>query len=240
MESSDTDSNSNSSIEHVDQISFDEKECIPFKSNSSILIVAPTNSGKSTLVTDILKYKQQLFDDPPLRIMFCYRYTQSIFEDLTATHAPQIDFHFGLPSEDEIDAFSHPDEHRLIVLDDLATDIINSSVIENLITGACHHKRLTTVITLQNLFPRGKIARTIFLNSTYIILFENFRDKRQIKLFGERLYPQKSDIFLSIFSDAIRRKWGYLLIDLASSTHDNLRLRTDILPIDGYTVIYNI
>ena len=46
------------------------------------------------------------------------------------------------------------------------------------------------------------------------------------------MYPGKTDFFLNQYEEAVKRPFGYLLIDLktTSGTQDNCRLRTNVLP----------
>ncbi len=179
-----------------------------------------------------------MYAEEPLKTLYCYRYYQELFDRLNQT---DIEFHVGIPTEIEIDQFSDIKEHRLIVIDDLATELVNSKLIENLVTSACHHKNLSCIIVLQNLFPKGSVVRTLLLNCTYTIIFQNNRDQQQVKLLGSRLYPGKSDGFLQIYEDAcLKRKYGYLLIDCSPGGDPNFRLRTNVLADEPYTVIYDI
>ena len=46
------------------------------------------------------------------------------------------------------------------------------------------------------------------------------------------MYPGKTDFFLNQYEEAVKRPFGYLLIDLktARGTQDNCRLGTNVLP----------
>ena len=44
------------------------------------------------------------------------------------------------------------------------------------------------------------------------------------------MYPGRTDFFLKQFEEAVRRPYGYLLIDLKTTTQDDCRLRTNVLP----------
>ena len=68
------------------------------------------------------------------------------------------------------------------------------------------------------------------LNSHYLVLFKNPRDKLQILTLAKQLYPGQTDFFLNQHEEAVKRPFGYLLIDLKTTTQDNCRLRTNVLP----------
>ena len=68
------------------------------------------------------------------------------------------------------------------------------------------------------------------LNSHYLVLFKNLRDKLQILTLAKQMYPGQTDFFLNQYEEAVKRPFGYLLIDLKTTTQDNCRLRTNVLP----------
>jgi hypothetical protein len=69
--------------------------------------------------------------------------------------------------------------------------------------------------------------RTISLNCSYLIIFNNLRDKKQIKFLGTHLFPGESKFFEEILTDIFNnQERGYLIIDLLPETIKELRLRT--------------
>ena len=97
-------------------------------------------------------------------------------------------------------------------------------------TKYAHHKNLTVIFIVQNLFPKGKHARDISLNAHYIIVFKNPRDKLQIEYLARQIMPRHSKGVVQVFEEATRKPHSYLLFDLTQSTHDALRIRTNIFP----------
>ena len=82
----------------------------------------------------------------------------------------------------------------------------------------------------QNLFHQRKDSRSISLNSHYLVLFKNLRDKLQILTLAKQVHPGQSDFFLNQYEKAVKRHFGYLLINLKTTTQDNCQLRTNFLP----------
>ena len=78
--------------------------------------------------------------------------------------------------------------------------------------------------------------RTVSLNSHYIILFKNPRDRLQISTLARQMYPGQSQFLIEAFQDATKEAYGYLVIDLKPTTADKLRIRTGILPSDRQLV----
>ena len=52
----------------------------------------------------------------------------------------------------------------------------------------------------------------------------------QILTLAKQIYPGKTDFFLNQYEEAVKRSFGYLLIDLKTTPRDNCRLRTNVLP----------
>ena len=69
----------------------------------------------------------------------------------------------------------------LIVLDDLMDSAYSTKVIE-LFTKGSHHGKISLVLITQNLFHQGLSSRDISLNSKYIVVFKNPRDKTHCAL----------------------------------------------------------
>ena len=44
------------------------------------------------------------------------------------------------------------------------------------------------------------------------------------------MYPGQTDLFLNQYGKAVKRPFGYLLIDLKTTTQDNCWLQTNVLP----------
>ena len=64
-----------------------------------------------------------------------------------------------------------------------------------------------------------------------MVLFKNPRDKLQILTLAKQMYPEQTDFLLNEYDEeAEKRPFGYLLIDLKTTTRDNCQLRTNVLP----------
>jgi len=117
------------------------------------------------------------------------------------------------------------------VIDDQLENAGGVKRIVNLFKIGSHHRNLSVIsYIVQNLFHRGKNSRSISLNSHYLVLLKNPRDKRQILTLAEQMYPGNTDLFIKRYEEAVRRLFGYLLVDLKTTTQDNCRLRTIVLP----------
>lgn len=193
-----------------------------FRNPSSCLIVGPSQSGKTSLVRQMIK--QNIYDTKIQNVKWCYLYTSPWFLE-----EPNINFIHGLP-----DTYENGD---LLIIDDLMHRL--NEKIADLFTAASHHRNISVILILQNLFPRAKVMRDISLNAHYIILFKNSRDVSQINCLGRQLYPQKTKYFLDAYIKATTNPHGYLVVDLHPKTTEEYRLRDNLFPTsEGIYWIY--
>lgn len=178
-----------------------------------------------------------MFEMAPSAILYCYSTYQKTFDEMQL-HIPNITFQQGLPSTVDITRLASSGPHSVLVLDDLAEETIQSPLMVKMFTTNCHHMGITTLFITQNLFMQGKFARTISLNSHYIVLLKSLRDLNQISYLGRQLFGKKASSVDESYLDCMRKPYGYLLIDLSPHADDRFRLRTDIFPGE-FPVIYS-
>ena len=70
----------------------------------------------------------------------------------------------------------NPSKRNLVVIDDLIQKLGNDPRITSLFTKGCHHRNLSVIFILQNIFHRGKELRDVSLNCHYLVLFKSPRD----------------------------------------------------------------
>ena len=209
---------------------WDEKSSMPFKPCSSMCIAGPTGSGKTFWIHRFLKDLSGMYEDIQTdKVLYCYGIWQPLFSEMEK-ELSFISFHNGIPSENEIDEFSSQNHHRLIILDDLLDDALNSSNIKMLFIQGCHHRNLSCIFITQNLFSQNKYSRTISLNTHYVVIFKNFRDASQISFLARQIFPGKGKVLLDSYNDATSKKYGYLIIDMSPHSEDIYRLRTLVMP----------
>ena len=73
------------------------------------------------------------------------------------------------------------DERNLEVLDDQMSEAGKVEESSNLFSKESHHRNITVVYIVQNVFHKGKVHRTFSLNSHYMVLFKNPRDEGQMR-----------------------------------------------------------
>jgi hypothetical protein len=139
-----------------------------------------------------------------------------------------IPVHFieGLPDIEEFTS----DETNLLILDDLMSAASGSTSVANLFTRASHHRNMSVILILQNLYHQGKSMRDISLNTKYTVLFKNPHDKGQIKHLGRQVFPEHPHFLISAYEQATTRPHGYIIIDFDQYTNEDERVKTGIFP----------
>jgi hypothetical protein len=192
---------------------------ITFRTPFTMNIIGPSRCGKTRLVSDLLEHKDTIMSPPHHKILYCYSMYQPLFNYLKEK-ITGIEFIKGLPHLDEI-------SNCLLILDDLGQECIDNKEIVLLFTVGSHHRNISVILLTHNIFEKGKYMRTISLNCSYLIIFNNQRDKKQIKFLGTQLFPGESNYFTEILEDAFKSQdRGFLIVDLLPDTLDEFRLRS--------------
>jgi septin family protein len=189
---------------------------IKFQCPFGAMVSGPSMSGKSTLIFNMLNNTELVFSPIPQRIVYVYGAWQDNFNNFN-----NVEFISSLAKVLEEDFFD-PKINNLLVLDDLMEEISSNPKASRLFTKSIHHKNLSVLFLVQNLFRQGKAMRDIALNCQYIILFKNNRDVNQIKLLSRQLGLSH---MVQAYACAIKEPYGYLLIDLHPKTPDILKLQ---------------
>jgi len=195
-----------------------------FQHPTTAIVAGPTQAGKTEFVINILKEKELLFDDPLQNIYWAYGEKNDKQLQRIQNIEPNIEFIEGFPSLD----FINPDETNLLILDDLMDEIGKNQACSNLFTRGSHHKNITVIAIIHNLFNQQKHSKTISLNTRYYFLFKSPRDNQQTAYFGRQMFPNAKNFLPSALAIATQQQYGYLGIDLHTRTLDSFRVFTGI------------
>lgn len=191
-----------------------------FKTPTTIMVCGSTGVGKTVLIFKVIKNRTQLFDKPPEEIIWCYGAYQEVFE----RYKPDITFHQGLIDVETLDRT----KHKLIVIDDLM-HALNRDIAQ-MFTVYSHHKNITVIFIMQNIFYKNQFMRDIALNTHYMILFNQKRDVSQILRLASQVYPGKTQHFIKVYNEAVSERCGYLMCDFHPKTSHRFLLYRNILP----------
>ena len=123
---------------------------------ASLIIAGPLGSGKSELVEQLLKEKS-LFHPPPKKFVYCYDRWQPRFDRIKKQS--KVLFYKGLPPQGALAKWFKPDQHGILILDDLMEESGNDKRVLDLFTKDSHYRGITALYLTQDLFPPGKFAK---------------------------------------------------------------------------------
>lgn len=190
------------------------------------MIVGPSCSGKTQLLSQILQKRKDLFDQQPNRILY---YHGTLLPPKLQDGDHGIQFQRGLPTESEIKTFNND----FVILDDLMEDCKNN-LVTKLFSQVAHHSHVTFFLLVQNFFH---IGRSQSLNAHFLFFMMNPRDKLQIRNLSIQMYPNNTKFLVQAFEDATNnRPFSHLFIDLTADTDNQLRVRGNIF--DSKVTVY--
>ena len=209
---------------------------IIFKCPFTLMIAGPSGAGKTTLLERILINKKAIFDKQPDRIVICYKNNQAGYEVFNLLDV-NVEFIQGVPDNLEFD----PKLNNVLILDDLMEECKDNKNVASYFTRRSHHENISVIFLTENVFMQGKCVRDISLNCNYLILFDNPRDRQQIRVVGQQMFPKNTQGFMEIFNDAVTGKSGYkyILYDFKPDTEERMRIQTGIIPGDE-RIIYTL
>jgi septin family protein len=116
-----------------------------FRHKFSLLVVGPSQSGKTYFVQQILENNRIVYEEQrSIRILWCYNQWQDRYDDLRKSLGKSIRFERGLPELSE-------KYNNIIILDDLMAEATDSPVVSRLFTQG-RHRNASVILLRQNMF----------------------------------------------------------------------------------------
>lgn len=179
---------------------------LPFIHPFTMIIAGPSGCGKTTFVCNIIQQHFKLIQPNITKIVWCNPELAAVPKNMTFEN---IEFLNNIPENIN----NENNDNILVVLDDLMLETYNKQVCE-LFTKGSHHKNLSIILLIQNIFHQGKYCRDISLNAKYLVLFKNPRDKSQITPLARQIFPEKTREFVRVYNEVTSRPHGYIVLDL--------------------------
>ena len=117
--------------------------------------------------------ENRLIQPFPTRLNWVYGELQEDYEALRALY-PHIEF-LHKWRESLYDSI-RPDESNLLVLDDQMCEASDSKQLARLFTKGSHHRNLSIIYLVQNVYDKGRSSRTMSLNAHYHMVFRELID----------------------------------------------------------------
>ena len=182
-----------------------------------MMVAASTGGGKTWLGKNLLENRRQWISPAAQRIIWIYGQWQPLYAKMQRI-IPGREFVKGIPAIIEDEQFLYPAIRNLIVIDDLMSEASNDKRICGLFTKGSHHRNLSVICLVQNLYYQGKESHIMSLNSQYLVLFNNPRDQQQVMVLARQMYRGQSEKLLNAYKMATSKPYGYLAIDLKPDT----------------------
>ena len=130
---------------------------VRFKTPANFYICGQTQCGKSYMVRRMLNHLEEMFSPVPTKTVYCYGEFQKEFDEFP----PNVELIEGFPND--VNKLTKGHDNCLIVLDDLMTQCSNDPCVADLFMRGSRHREISVLYLTQNVFPPGKLSRTISL-----------------------------------------------------------------------------
>lgn len=190
-----------------------------FKAPVSFILVGPSMCGKTTFIKNLIEQRDHLINDKIEKVYYCC--PNQNFAPKEITSIKNVQTIAGLPDTNDIE------NESLLILDDFLLHL--DKKIAEIFTVSCHHKKISVVLAVQNLYHRScPWLRDISLNTQQIVLFRTLRDIQQIEIFFRQICPQNYKNLVTLYKEATTHPYSYLVFDFSQKCNDLHRIRSNI------------
>lgn len=127
-----------------------------------------------------------MFEIPPQKLIYCYNQFQPLFDNMEQT-IPNLLLYQGLLSRDQIEEWTETVKHKVLILDDLMTQVAKSKETVAVCCITAHHKDCTVLSFFHKIYFVNLRIRCLSLLSLrrFIKIFK--RLETNIVLWSPRL-----------------------------------------------------
>ena len=208
-----------------------------FSHPSNFLISGVSNSGKTVLTRKILSNSDILFrPETPKYVILVYHTWQKTYQDMYEEGVVNLCLN-QIPDSHSLREICEEYKNSggvILVLDDQLNNL-DSSIVDMFCIHS-HHLKMSVILLVQTLFMPSKEFRTISLNSHYIILMKNVRDRSSITQLARQIFPYKTRFLTDSYIDATKDSYSHLVLDLRPESSELLRVRGNIF--DDFITVY--
>lgn len=197
------------------------------------MLAGPSQSGKTEWVRKLLSAAPLYIYPPVTRIVWVAGIEDTNQNKIIQESVPyHIEFLNEIP---DVESFSNEDVN-LLIIDDFMHEVGKNKQIVDFFTKGCHHRNISIILLLQNLFHQGKHMRDIHTSTTYLVPFYNPRDKTQIQYLARQCFPDHPKFLIDAYNKACMVPYGYLVLDFTQTTPEQYRVSSGIFPPEILTV----
>jgi hypothetical protein len=174
-----------------------------------------TECGKTSLVLLLVERRREVISVELEKIIYIDSENQPKFEEFQLKHPNLVIFSRdmeeirGITSENKL--------NTIIILDDKMLDISgqeNEEIISWFIKGSSH-RNCSIIILLHSMFPPK--MRTISINTKYMVMYSNPRDRLTIWNLGRQMFPGRPQFLPSAYEKAVAFPFVYLFFTSITS-----------------------
>lgn len=213
---------------------------LQLRAPSNILLVGATQCGKTSLVANLLKDREELFDVCPRKVIYICRHKTNLIDYLETNHIidkciqlkPES-FSWEDLLENELAPLQDYDELGrrgvFLVLDDILSEI-NGKPFESLYGIYGSKFSITFLIMSLRLYYNNDGYRTLSSQAHYLFLFRDIKNSKQnIENLSRQSLLFPKEFLIQSYARATKLNYSYLLLDYTNQCPDIARIRTNIL-----------
>lgn len=188
------------------------------------IVAGPSLAGKTNFVLNLIKNREKIFDGAAIHeIIWCCKNIS--FIPLELKNEPNVRIYEGIISLEEL----KPD--TLLIIDDLMNNL--SIEVSDIFSVHSHHKRISVILIVQNLFHNDKYMRNCSLNSNYFILMRNPRFESQFDYFARQISSGNWRNLRKVYNTVCSQPYTPFIIDLTQKVSEINKYKSNIFN-EGY------
>ncbi|NQY53283.1 MAG: hypothetical protein HRT42_06875 [Campylobacteraceae bacterium] len=200
---------------------------LKLKHPANYLVTGPSQTGKTTFIFNIIENLEHVITPVIKNVVYIYGMYQKMFKK----YEKKVFF------TDDLKYISASfDTPTLLILDDVMLSLGNSTELLELFTVRGHHRSISVILVLHNIFSIGKVFKSLKDNTHYYYITEYLQDMIKLKIFARQIGDsQDPNYFMSSYLDAIREKYNGLLVDVhpKSELRKIAKYRSKVHQING-------
>lgn len=211
-----------------------------FQCPFTLLISGSSQSGKTNLTFNILKFKNDLFSKKTKKTILFYKKYQDLYDYMLKEKIVDeiIEIDDKMITENEFVKIVSPFKNKggsVCVFDDCMEYVDQNT--SKIFTKIAHHENCNVIFLTQSLYIDNKDYRMMSKNANYMIVMKNPRDVTHIRTLSSQMGLDQKTL-ISAYKDATKNSYSYLLIDFHPTTPEHIRLRSNIFINEAPMKVY--
>ena len=210
----------------VDNVICLERSMLKLIHPANWIISGPTMTGKTTFIFSILDNLENIIVPSIENVVYIY----GVFQEEFRKYEKKVFF------TNSLEYLTTPFKTRtLLILDDSMMRLGDSKELLELFTVGAHHRSISIMLVLQNIFSIGRVFKSLRDNTQYYYITEYLQDRVKLKYFARQIDSDDLNYFMASYNDAVSVDHRGLFIDIhAKSPIRRLaKYRANVYQLDG-------